>query len=198
MIRWGMVVIALVLASCGSSDGRTALEAARAHLRAGDLAAAEAAAERAAASDDALDPWRAFVRGNAAFARSVSLDEEVSRPNADPRARTTALSFAEDALAYWRAAASSRRDWPAARRNAERALIRIDKLREQGREKRKKAPEQKKEDDPEPKPARVEMQELPPSQVMALLELLQAKEQQKRKDRRDQRRAASARVERDW
>lgn len=191
--------VLLVLGGCGDDLAREAFHDAVAKVQMGDLAGAEAAAERAAElGDTRYGPIRAFLRGNASFARSMALNDEVNRPDADPRARAGALAFAEDALAYWRAAAASRSDWPGARRNVERALLRIDMLREKGKQKRKKQPPPSEEDKPQPQEAKLETRELPPGQVMGLLDLLRKKVELKRRAREAQRRQTSARVERDW
>ena len=60
--------------------------------------------------------WEAFVRGNDAFARSEAAEQ-----------LDLQIALAENAVAAWRAAAM-RRDWPEARRNVERGLLRLEGL----------------------------------------------------------------------
>ncbi|MDJ0974967.1 MAG: hypothetical protein QNJ98_10945 [Planctomycetota bacterium] len=183
-------------------------------LAAGDPARAEEAAQRALEQADAeIAALCHFVRGNTAYARSLVAEEEAKKPGADPRAYQWAIAETEDALAAWRMAASARADWPAARRNVERALLRLEQLRERkktgGKPKPKPGDGKKPPDDPpKPKPppkdkrqepdTAVAKGELPANEVLGLLELLREKESQKRASRRAARRARAAEVERDW
>jgi hypothetical protein len=99
-------------------------------LATGDLDAAEAAAERAAARGGArFEALRDFLRGNAAFARCDAAEARAAATPADPDGWDRALRLAESARDRWRTAAMSREDWPAARRNADRARLRADALR---------------------------------------------------------------------
>ena len=125
-----------------------------------------------------------------------------------------AVADAEDAVAYWRAAAASRDDWPEARRNVERGLLRLQRLRERRSDGAGdkpgpdgKPPENAPEGPDAPPPpdegdegdeAEVERGELSPEDVRALLDVLARKEALKRELRRAKRDAASAGVERDW
>jgi hypothetical protein len=196
----------LLLAACGGAaapHGARAIEA----LRAGDLGAAEA---EAAHAHPAL---RDFVRGNVAFARSERAEAAAARPGAPPSLLERAAADAEDALAFWRRAAASREEWPEARRNVERALLRLARLRgkktEGGPGGRK--PERPPEERPAPPPrppdtaggepgpeAEVDVSELPPERVLALLEALRRREAEKRALRQERRRAAGGGAERDW
>jgi hypothetical protein len=197
-------LLALLLASCGRPPVGRALEA----LRAGDFAAAEALAEDA--GDRAL---RDFIRGNAAFARSERAEARLKEPDAPPSLLERAAADAEDALVAWRLAAASRDDWPEARRNVERALLRLQRLREKGKEGGRGGPKPGQpppdrapvppapppvpdEAGPAPEPE-VDVSELPPERVLALLDALRRKELEKRALRRE-RRAAATDVERDW
>lgn len=93
--------------------------------------AAFAAAE--AAGGPAYARYGAFLRGQLAFLASRDLEAQAAQPGADPALLEGALMRAEDALAAYRLAARSTPDWPEARRNMERALLRLEALREQRR-----------------------------------------------------------------
>jgi hypothetical protein len=126
-----LVLGAAVGGGCGSqSRARAAHDDALAALQRGDLKAALAAAERAAsAGGERWKPVLDFVRGSASFARSRAVEPPAAATQAETAALEQALVLAEDALAFWRRAAMSREDWPAARRNVERALLRIEALK---------------------------------------------------------------------
>lgn len=97
-------------------------------LATGELAVAEASADAAAVRGGGeFIARRDFVRGNTAFARSLSAEAE-AKPGATA-AIDRALAHAETAFRSWCAAAAARDDWPEARRNAERALLRVESLR---------------------------------------------------------------------
>jgi hypothetical protein len=115
-------------------------------LRAGELGLAESAAERAAARGGAeFLALRDFVLGSAAFARAEKAELEASRPEAEPFAFNPAITQAEAARIAWQRAAMSKPDWPEARRNVERALLKVEELKrkkaaaEQERQKQKGA-----------------------------------------------------------
>lgn len=151
---------------------------------------------------------RTFLRGNEAFAASVALEAEGRRQGGDPEALKAAVMRAEDALAHWQAAARTRLDWPQARRNVERALLRLDRLREKRGGRRKPPPPPPPPEPPapedaedEPRPAvrpRLLSAELPGSRVLDLLERLEAREREKRAVRQAWRRARGDDVEQDW
>src|SRR5205814_5841281 len=132
MRRAAALLLVLLLSACGrEGDAARSFDAAVAALRAGDLDRARALSEQAATEGgEAYASRRDFVRGNVAFAKSEAAEAAAGRPGADRTLMERARAFAEDALAAWRAAAQSRADWPAARRNVERALLRLDRLRE--------------------------------------------------------------------
>ncbi len=163
-----------------------AYEETTAALRAGDL-------DRALSAADGTE-WHAFVRGNVAFARSEAAE-----------ALDLQIALAEDAVAAWRTAAMTR-DWPEARRNVERGLLRLQGLYEKKSGKERRPPDQKpppiplppgKEDGPETE-ADLEKGELAPAQVLRLLELLREKEAKKVAARRARLGAPQPGVERDW
>ena len=175
-------------------------------LQIGERDVAEASvAEAARRGGPEFAALRDFVRGNVAFARS----------QLDGLARDSTIALLEDALAAWRAAAASRPDWPEARRNVERALLRLESLRERrvdGRRddpgRRPSPPTPGRPDQPPPPPppseragpeaARdVEASELSPSDVRRLFERLREKEREKLA-LRAQERARGGEVERDW
>jgi hypothetical protein len=177
-------------------------------LRVGDRMAATAAAKAAAArGGPEIQALADFVRGNAAFALSEAAEEEANRPGGDPTAHERAVASTEDALAAWKRAAATRSDWPEARRNVERALLRLARLRErrsaadQPRPPPPQPPPPTPEAPPEPEtPREVELEtaELSPQEVLRLFELLVRKEQEKLEMRRAGRRARAGDVERDW
>jgi hypothetical protein len=215
-VRRAVVLLFVLLAACGGEDpAARSFDAALAALRAGDLDRARSAAEAAATEGGpAFAGARDFVRGNVAFARSEAAEAAAARPGADPTTMEAARSFAEDALAAWRSAASSRADWPAARRNVERALLRLARLREKKSAGGKEGPKPPTPKDappdlppplpPPPKdppadlPAAYDPVDLPPERVAALLEVLRKKEAERRDVRKATRRETSRGVERDW
>jgi len=207
MRRAGLALSLLLLAcaACGRGEERARLERMVDALARGRLDEAEALARRGGALG--LD---AFVRGSVAFARSERLEPDALGTGSPPALFERMMADAEDALAHWRLAAMSRPDWGAARRNVERALRRLERLRERKRESEKRnrpdppppPPERPPEEaDPPPDPeARPELEEaaLPEEAVRALLDLLAKREEQKRDLRRERREAAGGLVERDW
>jgi hypothetical protein len=171
-------------------------------LATGDVRVAQSAAEEAVRRGGApFEGRRSFVRGSVAYALSEAAEAEAARPDADPAAADAAMRHAEDAVASWRAAAASRDDWPAARRNLERALRRLATLREKqpkkgaGSRPREEplpplpAPADAPEEAPPPVPARPEdttttTTDLPADQVMKVLDRLVEKEREKAQARR--------------
>ncbi len=174
------LLLALLLAACADPYAET-LDA----LRAGDLGAAVQASKGT--------EWEAFVRGNEAFARSQAAEQ----PDLQ-------IALAEDALAAWRVAAMQR-DWPEARRNVERGLLRLQQLYEKKSGKERKPPEPRppqppapgKEDGPETEAA-LEKGDLAEAQVLRLLELLREKEAKKLAARRARLGMPQPGVEKDW
>ena len=185
-------------------------------LGAGELRTAEDAAGRAAALGGAeFAALRDFMAGNAAFLRSVEAERETLKPLPPPSAFDVALAEAEAAQSAWQRAALSRPDWPAARRNVERALLRAEQLRQrkQAAEKdRQSMPEPRdileseaEREQPEPPPAPPQEQEereapveLSREQLLALFERVDAKEEQRVALRRSLREKQRSSVERDW
>lgn len=103
-------------------------------LRLGQVERARAAfAAAEAAGGPAYARLATFLRGHAAFVASRDLEQQSRRPGADPALLEGALMRAEDALAAFRLASTQGPDWPEARRNLERALLRLESLREQRR-----------------------------------------------------------------
>ena len=208
----------LALVACGSDSPAATFDAALAALRSGDLARASALADDATArGGPEVAARRDFLRGNVAFARSEAAEAEAARPGADRTAMERARVLADDALAAWRAAAIALPDRPAARRNVERALRRIARLRETS------TGSPKHETPPSPKPAppdgstppapppppppppaapdgpaAYDPPDLPPDRVGTLLDVLRRKEVERRAVRRQTRRETSRGVERDW
>jgi len=181
LVRFGRLILlfALALGGCGNPYEETT-----AALRAGDLGRAVAASKGT--------EWEAFVRGNAAFARCDEVEQLDMK-----------IALAEDALAAWRVAAMSR-DWPEARRNVERGLLKLQQLYEKRSGKESKPPQPKpplpqpgREEGPETE-AKLEKGELADAQVLKLLELVREKERRKLAERRARLGAPQPGVEKDW
>jgi tetratricopeptide (TPR) repeat protein len=198
-----------------AGDGASAVllyDQALAAVRTGRYRAAEEAVRRAreAPGADDLVPLLDFVLGNVAWLRSEVAEAEANRPGGEPTAHEWAVASTVDALAAWRRAAASRDDWPEARRNVERALLRLDRLREQkaGGSRRVDVPVPRTDTPPvapEPPPPEqgpdtpsTETRELSAAEVAGLLDLLQKKEQEKLAGRRAERESHGGGVERDW
>ncbi|MCE9634654.1 MAG: hypothetical protein K8T90_03025 [Planctomycetes bacterium] len=103
-------------------------------LRAGDAVGASDAAVRAidvatARGRPDVAALASFVRGNAAWMRCDAADAESLQRDADPTALDRAIAHAETALGAWRDAIVAGSDAPEARRNAERAVLRLASLR---------------------------------------------------------------------
>ena len=185
-------------------------------LGAGEMGTAEDAAARAAALGGAeFAALRDFVAGNAAFLRSVDAERETLKPLPPPSAFDVAIAEAEAASSAWQRAALSRSDWPAARRNVERALLRIEALRQ-----KKQAAEKDRQTMPKPRDVVVpedDQREEPPPQatpepradreppvvlsredLMALFERVDAKEEQRVALRKELGKKERSSVERDW
>ena len=187
-------------------------------LRAGELRESETAAQRAAARGGAdFMPLCLFLKGNAAFARCELAAAQAETPGAPPFAYDAAISLARTARTAWQRAAMSRPDWPAARRNVERALLKeealakLKKARARGETKKmpaKARPHLVPMDKPGAEKERKKVEEAPspqkeaarfsPVQVKRLLDFLNRKEKEKIDLRRSRRRARQGGVERDW
>lgn len=156
-----------------------------------------------------------FLRGNAEFMRCQTAEAEALLVEADPTAYDRALGHARSSLEYWELAARSRADWPEARRNAERALLKLEQLLQKREEalanqKKKKAtppppeleppedptdPEESEEQTPE---LATEAEALSLAEVADMLQRLAAKEQEKRDLRRARRQSGAFKVKKDW
>ena len=187
-------------------------------LAVGRYREAEVAMETAAARGGGpFVALRDFVFGNVAFAQCLTAAELAGRVEAGPVAFDAAISSARRAADHWRRAAISRHPWPAAIRNAERALAKLAELQEAKEEaarkrrerKKPKPPRRKKPKEPDPpKPdpdeppelrvAKAALEELAPEQVKQLVEKLLEKERAKIEMRRRARREGRRAVERDW
>jgi tetratricopeptide (TPR) repeat protein len=197
------------------ASAEIAYDRALAALRAGDLRDAEASAARALTRcGPELAPSVHFVGGNIAFARADLAEVQADTPEAEPFAWDVAILHAENARRSWQLALTERADradWPEARRNVERALLRAAELREKkaAAEKRrtrrndpkpkpKPRPPAEERPAPEPDTAKAKGGELSPEEVAKLLEKLAEKEREKEALRRAHRAAQSSDVERDW
>jgi hypothetical protein len=190
-------------------------DVALAALRVSDWTAAETAAKLAGDVDGAFDGLRDFVLGTAAFGRCELAEVQAGAPEAEPFAYDLAIGYAKTARGAWQDAATSRTDWPAARRNVDRATLEIaalERKKSAAQRQAKKAgskprlrPVPTAKDPPKPKPDKDRADdaaaldtELPPEQVLAVLETLARREQEKRKVRRTKRREQPPEVEQDW
>jgi hypothetical protein len=172
-------------------------------------------------SDATLAAHRTFLEGNASFAASEAAEARATAPGGDVRDREAALAHAEDALAAWRTAATSRADWPQARRNVERALIRVERLRRESARttgERDRPPPRgdgpgDAPPDPSPppptpppppdipaddRPTDVITTELAPADVLRVLDVLAEKERAKQALRRARVAAPTTGTEKDW
>ena len=143
--------------------------------------------------------------------RVVVVDNDSQDGSAD--AIDAAIAFGERARRAWIRAASSRDDWPAARRNVERVARKLARLKAQRRaaqaraKKARGGPRPDRQAPPpeaarpgQPKPKTVELPpagELRPAQVRRLLDKLAETERKKRTLRRARQRAISPEG-RDW
>ncbi len=200
-MRGRPAALVLLLCACGQDAGDRAVAA----LRAGDWRGAEAWAKQLAPAQ------RDFVRGNVAFAHCEMAERQASSPAAEPFAWDVAISYGQRARDFWKHAAMSRNDWPEARRNVERALLKLDELAQ-----KKKQAEQRRQSNPKPKPKpkpqgdpqgkeetqqpkdQPQLRELTAEQVLRLLDKLAVKEKEKIALRRSHRKVRMAEVERDW
>jgi hypothetical protein len=200
----------------GDASAVLLYDRALAALLAGDPRDAEEAAARAAARGGEEFASRCdFLRGCAAFARSGVAAEQARGPEAEPFAFDVAVRYAEGARDFFLRAATSRSDWPEARRNHERVVLAIEALRREKAEAEQKRervarPEPRPEPDLPPPPDETGPPEeadpetgameteLAPAQVRRLLSRLMEKEREKLALRRSEQRARAAEVERDW
>jgi hypothetical protein len=178
-------------------------------LRSGRIEEAEIAAEKAAVRGGAaFTALRDFLLGNAAFERCARAEAKATGgTDAAPFALEEALIHVRHAALFWQKAAMSRPDWPEARRNVERALLKereLKKKTEAIQEARKKIKATKIGQQPEAKAKKPDLapeprlDELSPEQIRQLLERLAEKERQKAALRRERQRLKRAEVEKDW
>lgn len=183
----------------------------------GAAVAVQQAGERAASrEDDAAAAAAAFLEGHIAFARAEALQARLPAEGAELLLRERVLGWTEDALAAW-ARAARLGAGEAASRNVERALLRIDALRDRasmgarvrprplpapplpgGDGRPPDVPEAGAGDLVDAPPDGVAAGELPPEAVARLVHLLDVKEREKQALREARRRAQGAQVERDW
>jgi hypothetical protein len=209
------LLLALALAACGGDgDAVRHHERARAALLAGEILEAEEAVRLAREAGGAeVAPSCDFLDGNVAFARGLTAELQARTPEAEPFAFDIAIQYVEKARRLWESAAASRDDWPPARRNVERALVKLADLRRQKAERireRQPPPPPRPNPVPEPPPdgdpetseeeaeAKARRDELDAAGILALLERLDRKEREKRDLRREHRRSRTEDVERDW
>ncbi len=167
------------------------------------------------AAGPAQEAHATFLRGNAAFTDSLALEAAAADATGTEQRDLMRAAYrrAEDALAAWQWAAATRRDWPEARRNVERGLLRMKALREHGTEGGKpnpkvvKDPRKTKKDEPKkpdlpdkvPEPtARVDDRALPDGRVLGILETLRLREKQKIELRKARRTVRPPLGGRDW
>lgn len=98
-------------------------------LAAGDLELAARSADALARSGRAAPvAWRDFLLGNIAWRRSELAQFEAQGPVPPAGAMARAIAHTEEAIAAWSAADEGVGSWPAARRNLELAVERLEAL----------------------------------------------------------------------
>lgn len=202
-----------------------AFDVALAALRGGDLDTAAGAAARAIETSmnaDVGTDVRAdarFVLGAAAWERCIREMAQAARPDSEPFAYDLAARHATRAAGEWAEAVALRGSWPAAARNAERALAKAEECR--ARKAEAEASKRRKEKSP-PKPGGdsgskgdaggasddgaggreptrgAALPDLAASELDALMDRLASRERTKLDDRRARQRSARAGGERDW
>ncbi|MGQ0613754.1 MAG: hypothetical protein ACT4PV_08465, partial [Planctomycetaceae bacterium] len=212
------LTLLLLLAGCaGTGDDLPAphrYNRARAAFHAEDWrAATEAATSAAALGDPSVAAHCDFLLGSIAFKRCELAERQASTPEAEPFAFDVAIRYCDTAREAWERAAMGRDDWPAARRNVERALLNRDELarkKAEAERRRDRPPRPKPQPKPQPgegedrrkpdQPPREDpaIAELSREEVLRLFDKLQRKEEEKRTVRTERRRAESSGVERDW
>jgi hypothetical protein len=215
--RYDAAQLAFAAAARAADGDRAGLfhyDEALAALQAGALDAAEAAARAAATNGgDELRGSCDFLLGSVAFERARAAAVEAHAPGASSQTFDRAIALCDAARQAWQRAALSRVDWPAARRNVERALARLADLereRAQAQQREQEGGEGAGRPPPQPvavpqpaptttKPAAVAPEhELAPEEVEHLFEKLDEQERKKRLLREASRRATAPAVERDW
>ncbi|MFQ5504756.1 MAG: hypothetical protein ACE5F1_08180 [Planctomycetota bacterium] len=154
---------------------------------------------------------RDFLLGSAAFARAQRARAEATLREADPTAFQRAILHARNALDHWQRAATSRSDWPAARRNAERALLALDELEKmkaraeeqrqakkaREREEQERPAEQTEAEEQDPE-AQEDPGELSEQEIERILARLEETKNEKLALRRAMRKRPGLSVEKDW
>ncbi len=157
-----------------------------------------------AADGDPAAGYARFLEGTAAWARCDAAESESLR---NPAAFDRAIAEARAARDGWAAAAASRADWPAARRNVERALLRERRLvADKANADRAKGKRPGEAPPPPPPEASDRPVEVPPSgprpltraEILQLLDQLAAMEKEKAALRREHRETKQGGVEKDW
>ncbi len=198
--RWdeAAAVFAAAAAEAGADASAELLDAwALAAARRGDWLVVEDAGRRAASrGGEPFVARRSFLRGNAAFSRAEAAAQAARVGAGGLAAWDKAVVLTEAARLAWVEAASSRADWPEARRNVARAQRALEGLRAE-REAARAAAGEKPSGDPPPAPDRppTPPPELSEEQKKDLLERLARMEQRKVEQRR--KRPATQGV-RDW
>lgn len=180
-------------------------------LHVGELRAAEISAEKAASRGGReFQELADFLLGNAAFVRCERAEAEAAMAEADPTALTRAIIHARSSIDFWQLAATRADDWPAARRNTERALLKLSELLEkkaEADENRTTQTQPEPQQPPEPDEPTEEVEEDPTlqaepealsaEQLQSLLDKLAQMEREKRTLREAWQRLRTE-VERDW
>ena len=217
--RVSLALLAILIAaggSCGREDAVELLDrSARAALGLRKFVDAEVAAERAVLLDPTYEDIRLQIRGAASFGRSVVSEAAAEMPGASLALFDVARRQTETARDAWRLALRLAPQSEEVRRNLERAVRRIDVLKEKKRlaeEARRAAPKR-----PKPVPSdgnksagtpqakgtsevsvEVATGDLPPEGARRVLERAMEKQREKRVARELRRESPSQGVERDW
>lgn len=192
LLRAGfLLLLVLALPACGAGDSAArSWNAALAALAAGDLQAAEIAAEKsAAAGGRPFTARRDFLLALTSWQRSVAAEARAGIPGAAASAYGRALAEAQEARQHAeRAILAHADDWPAARRNLERIQARVARLQTLHEQALRDPSANRTPPPPKEESAASER----------LLERLDRQEEQKRSVRRAAAAGAPGAVEQDW
>lgn len=185
------------------APGALHVDAALAALAVGDDEAAAASVEAAAARRVDDRGLVDFVRGVVAYRRALEVERRTADPAAEVAAFEPAVVHARAAAdAFTRALSARDVDWPAARRNLERALAVLERAARRADPTPPDEPQDDEadddaDDDEEEIELPAHLAELPAARIDALLDVLASKQRDKRALReRDQRRRTTG--DRDW
>jgi len=184
-------------------------------IRAGKPKAAESAAEMVVSrGGEKYIKIRDFIFGDTAYLRCLNVEALADMPESMPALYDHAIHHARTAMSFWKMALMGKPDWPEARRNLERVMLKLNELKKKKEEAEKRKKKKIKQPDPKLDPelsdpenpdkieeeVKVEpvLDELPPELVKRLFDKLNEKEKEKRKMRRELKKQKKYEVEKDW